>query len=371
MKYYSLDKILNTKSRYNLIIGMRSNGKTYACLKHGLEQCYKNHTTMAYLRRYREDFVGKRGEQLFAALNQNDEISKITEGHWDRIIYRSKRWYFARFDEATATTIRADDPVCFGFSLTEMEHDKSVSYPTITTVIFDEFITRQYYLQDEFVLFCNVLSTIIRQRDNVTIFLLGNTVNKYCPYFKEMGLKHVTEMEPGSIDVYKTVMNLKIAVEYCADISKSSGKGKPSDIYFSFDNPKLEMITGGSWELDLYPHIPEKYTPANVIFRYFIEFDSQLLQADIVAKSLDSGVPVIFTYIHAKTTPIKYPDTDIVFTMTPSARPNYFRNILHPVGQIDKKILHFFKSYKVFYQDNEVGEVVKNYMKTAEKDLII
>lgn len=370
MQYYSLDKILKTKSRYNLIIGMRSNGKTYACLKHGLEECYKNNTTMAYIRRYREDFIGKRGEQLFASLNHNNEISKITDGHWDQIVYRSKRWYFARFDNDQQAIVRAENPICFGFSLTEMEHDKSVSYPTITTVIFDEFITRQYYLNDEFVLFCNVLSTIIRQRDNVTIFMLGNTVNKYCPYFKEMGLKHVTEMTPGSIDVYKTVMNLKIAVEYCADLNTTTTK-KPSDIYFSFDNPKLEMITGGTWELDLYPHIPEKYTPKDVMFRYFIEFDSQLLQADIVAKSLDSGAPVAFTYIHAKTTPIKYPDSDIVFSMTPSPRPNYFRNLLRPISTIDKKILHFFRSYKVFYQDNEIGEIVKNYIKTAEKETII
>ena len=36
--------------------------------------------------------------------------------------------------------------------------------------------------------FMNVLSTIIRDRENIKIFMLGNTVNKYCPYFDEMGL---------------------------------------------------------------------------------------------------------------------------------------------------------------------------------------
>ena len=372
MKYYNLTKILEHKAKYNIIFGMRSNGKTYACLRHGIERYWKDGSTMAYIRRYREDFVGKRGDQLFASLTENGVIAEITNNKWDRVIYRARRWYLARWDEERGEIVRQEDPFCFGFSLTEMEHDKSVSYPTIRTIIYDEFITRQYYLNDEFVLFLNVLSTIVRERADATIFMLGNTVNKYCPYFKEMGLKHITEMKAGTIDIYKYPRDLKVAVEYCATPTESTTDkvSRPSDIYFAFDNPKLEMITGGVWELDIYPHLPEKYTPNEVMFRYFIEFDQQILQADIVSKNLDSGIPVAFTYIHAKTTPIKYPDTDIVFSLTPSAKPNWFRNILHPIGEIDRKILHFFRSYKVFYQDNEVGELVKNYMKVVSKETL-
>ena len=59
-------------------------------------------------------------------------------------------------------------------------------------ILFDEFITRSMYLPDEFVIFTNVLSTIIRDRNNVKIFMCGNTVNKYCPYYKEMGLNNVS-----------------------------------------------------------------------------------------------------------------------------------------------------------------------------------
>lgn len=373
MKYYNLSKILEMKCIYNVIFGMRSNGKTYACLVHGLKEHYKNGSAIAYIRRYREDFVGKRGDQLFAALCANNEIAKATEGKYDRVIYRAKRWYLAYFDNNKQEVIRAEQPFCYGFSLTEMEHDKSVSYPTIRTIIFDEFITRQYYLNDEFVLFQNVLSTIIRDRNDATIFMLGNTVNKYCPYFKDMGLRHITEMKAGSIDIYKYPKNLKVAVEYCAEPKElTTGKNsRPSDIYFAFDNPKLEMITGGSWEIDIYPHLPEKYTPKDIMFSYFIEFDQQLLQADIVAKQLDSGTPVCFTFIHVKTTPIKDPDHDILFTLVPSARPNVFRNILRPISDIDRKISHFFKTYKVFYQDNEVGELVKNYMKVVQRESLL
>src|SRR5699024_5250425 len=126
----------------------------------------------------------------------------------------------------------------------DVEHDKSTAYPKVKTIFFDEFLTRQYYLPDEFVTFMNVVSTIVRQRDDVIIFMCGNTVNQYCPYFTEMGLTHVKEMNKGVIEVYKYgESRLKVAVEYADSISKS---GKPSDVYFAFDNPNLQMITGGA-----------------------------------------------------------------------------------------------------------------------------
>ena len=371
--YYSLEPILSKKAKYNMIIGMRSNGKTYACLRHSIEEYWKNGSEVAYIRRYREDFRGKRGEQLFAALVENDEISKITDGEWTGIKYYSYRWYLTK-KSPNGDEIRAEKPFAYGFSITEMEHDKSVSYPLIRTVIYDEFITRQYYLNDEFVIFCNCLSTIIRLRTDVTIFMLGNTVNKFCPYFKEMGLKHIEQMKPGSIDTYKTVKGLRIAVEYCAT-DNTTKKSRPSDIYFSFDNPKLEMITGGVWELDIYPHLPCRYTPNDVIFSYFIEFDGQLLQCEVVqfnateifGETSDSSI--CFTYIHRKSTPLKYPDSDLIFSTRFDPRPNWFRNIKKPVCDIDRRLSKFFHNYKVFYQDNEVGELVRNYLIYCIKDM--
>ena len=96
-----------------------------------------------------------------------------------------------------------ETPFAFGFAITSQEHDKSTSYPNVRTILYDEFLTRNAYIPDEFVLFCNVLSTVIRQRDDVKIFMLGNTVNKYCPYFKEMGLNNITKQKQGTIDIYK------------------------------------------------------------------------------------------------------------------------------------------------------------------------
>ena len=353
-KYYSLDPIMEKNCTYNLIIGKRSNGKTYAALKMGLLKYCREGKQMGLIRRWREDFIGKRGAMMFSALVSNDEVVKATGGKWSDIDYYSSKWYLCKRDK-DGKKIRDEQPFCFGFSLTEMEHDKSTSYPNITTIVFDEFISRLGYVPDEFVLFCNVISTIIRDRTDVKIFMLGNTVNKYCPYFTEMGLNHIRNMKQGDIDIYTYgESELRVAVEYCVDGEK---KSKSNDYYFAFDNPKLKMITSGAWEIDVYPHLPVKYKPKDVIFLYFIEFQNDILQCEVIIKD-----GVAFTYIHKKTTPIRDDEQDLVYSTKACVRPNYRKNILKPVDNIDKKIGKFFHDYKVFYQDNEIGEIVRNYL---------
>ena len=364
-EYYTLAPILKERAHYNIIIGERSNGKTYSVLQKIVTDYAREGNQAALLRRMQEDFIGKRGAGLFEPLIDNGEIERATNGAWTSVYYYASRWFLCRYEEdKKGNTERITDtqPFMYGFALSQMEHEKGTGYPNVKTIVFDEFITRMAYLRDEFVLFMNTLSTIIRSRDDVTIFMLGNTVNKYCPYFDEMGLRHIKDMKQGEIDVYQLKHTsgkiLKVAVEYC----KPFEKGKKSDFYFAFDNQKLEMITTGVWEIDIYPHCPYHYKPKNILFTYFIEFDSELLQCEVVQVDC-----VCFTFIHRKTTPLKHPDTDLVFTTRYDARPNYRRKLTRPLLDIERKIAEFYATDKIFYQDNEVGEIVRNYLLWCNK----
>lgn len=359
-EYYNLQPILNEHAHYNLIIGERSNGKTYSVLLYIVRLYAKKGYQGALLRRMQEDFVGKRGSSLFNPLVENGEVSKATGGEYDDVYYYASRWYFCKYiedDKGRKERVVDETPFMYAFAISQMEHEKGNGYPKVKNIVFDEFITRMGYLRDEFVLFMNTLSTIIRSRDDVRIFMLGNTVNKYCPYFDEMGLRHIKEMKQGEIDVYQLKHTsgkiLKVAVEYC----KPFEKGKSSDFYFAFDNQKLEMITNGVWEIDIYPHCPYRYRPKDILFTYFIQFDDNLLQCEIVLVD-----DVYFTFIHRKTTPLKNPDTELIYSTRHDARPNWRRKITKPHLDIEHKIAAFYATDKVFYQDNEVGEVVRNYL---------
>ena len=358
-KYYSLTPILSRGAIYNMIIGERSNGKTFACLRYAIERYVQAGEQTAIVRRWDTDYKGKNGQTMFDALAAAGVIEELTGGEWTNVYYWSSRWYLCRYDEEGNRT-RVEEPFAYAFAISTGEHDKSTSYPRITTIVFDEFLTRTAYLPNEFVLYMNLLSTIIRDRDNVKIFMLGNTVNKYAPYFKEMGLTHISQMKPGDIDVYRYGEGkLTVAVEYC----KARKEGKASDIYFAFDNPKLQMITTGAWEIDVYPHAPYKHLPKDVVFTYFIIWEGTTLQADVIQRGTE-----LYTFVHIKTGDIKDPDRDLVFSPEFSPSPVRRRNILVAYDMIGKKILDQYRRDKIFYQDNEVGELLRNYLMWCKTD---
>jgi len=314
-----------------------------------------------------EDFRGKRANQLFAPLVENHVIEKLSKGKYNSVKYYSQRWYLQHIEDKKENCFTDDTPFAYAFALSSMEHDKSSSYPKVRTIIFDEFLTRNIYLTDEFITFQNVLSTIIRDRDDAVIFMLGNTVNKFCPYFKEMGLTNIKTQEQGTIDVYTYGdTGLRVAVEFTGHKKDNPIPEPPkkSDVYFAFNNPKLQMIKHGAWEIDIYPHLPCHYVPKDIKYMYFIKFDDELLQCEIIrVVEPETKRKVSFTYIHRKTTEIKDNDGKyLVYQEGFSPLRNYKRRITRPSTDIEKLILSFYKNDKVFYQDNDVGEIVRNYL---------
>lgn len=359
-EFYSLNRILKHKCHYYVIFGQRSNGKTFAVLKYALEQYLKHGKKLAILRRWKEDFKQLRGQQYFENLEKDhfqvNHILKMTHGNYDSVVFYRYRWYLARTDES-GKQVRANDYFAYAFSITEMEHDKGAGFPDVGIILFDEFITRGAYAVNEFLYFQNCISTIIRLRDGIPIFMLANSVNKFCPYFAEMGLKHAKYMKPGDLDIYTYGDNneLKVAVEHTETVNKDA----KSNVYFAFDksNPHLQMITGGEWEIGVYPHCPYSFTQYDIKFIYFIEFDNSILQCEIVVKDGQT-----FTFIHRKTTPLKNREKDIILSPKFSSNPRHVRNIAKTNIKQFQRIFWYFQNDKVFYDTNESGEIVRNYL---------
>lgn len=358
-KYYSLKKIIAENADYNIIIGERSNGKTYATLEKILSDYVEHKKEGAYIRRWRDDIIGKRAETVFKSLCENGTVAKLTKNEYETIIFSRGAWHLAKYDSESKRMKADKNAFCYAFSLSDVEHDKSTSYPNVYNIVFDEFLTRRYYLPDEFIIFMNVLSTIIRDRENIKIFMLGNTVNKYCPYFAEMGLNNIEQMEQGAIDVYSFGNALKIAVEYC----NPTKEGKKSNKYFAFDNPRLNMITKGAWELSIYPHLSQGYKikQDSIIFSFVVCFNSKKLSCDVINQGND-----LFIFVHNKTTEIK--DSELVYSMEYTPRTLTRKSFLNPVDKIDMKIKAFFQSNRVFYQSNEIGEIMHNYLLACVKN---
>lgn len=366
-KYWDINPIKKIPAQYRIIFGERSNGKTYGVLKYMIEDYFKRGAQFAYVRRWPDDIKTRKMQQLFESLVKNGEINKITGGAYNGIKYKYGKFYLIATtvdEDGKKVEVEDENPFAFTFSISAMEHDKSIAYPGIMHIMFDEFISRVAYIPDEFSMFMNILSTLIRERDDIDIWMLGNTVTKECPYFREMGLRHVIKQEPGTIDTYtysKNGQELLIAVEYTQNLAS-----KKSDKYFIFDNPKLEMITGGAWELAIYPHLFEKYKPNQVLYTFFVNYRDTILQCELV-----EGRKGMFIYTHIKTTELKYNEDDLVYCTDPSSSRMVRMDITKPTYPLEKRIYQMIMDDRICFQDNEIGEVFNDYLKWCRSHQII
>lgn len=343
-------------ARYYAVFGERSNGKTYGAIWYALLDYFAYARPMAIVRRYHEDLVRSRAMRLMTPLAENGWITYFTNGLYDHVYYYGGTWYLAGTDDK-GKEIKADAPFAYAYELTQAEHDKSSGDLEYANVVFDEFISRKY-LVDEFVIYMNTLSTIIRNKPDVRIWMCGNAINPYgCPYWREMGLSHARDMAPGATDCYDYGQS---GLRVCVHRTEPSGDKSSAAAYFAFDNPKLSMITGGDWEIDLYPHIPRKIRPMDIRFTFFVVYDGEILHCDVVKQ--DNAE---FITVHKKTTELKEPDHDLIYKLDADPRRNWRQYLNRPYYPVEKRIWDLVRQGKIFFADNMVGEVWRNYLQSC------
>lgn len=346
MEYYDITKLKKKfpNCEIYMIYGEKSNGKTFSInLQVILENYFTTGKQGAYIRRWTEDIMGAAPASMY-----NSIWNKIKNDHpeYKGIIYYRKAWYLVKQDDK-----RESRPFCYAFSIGSVDHTNGSAFPDITSIFFDEFATRGQYQPDEIAKFQVLLSNIIRDRGDVTIYMAANTVNKFCPYFQQIGFK------PDSLKQGDSVC-LKIGkTRYAIEYAKSTEGGKPSDKYFA-PSKTVSMITKGAWEMADYPKAPASWTKKDIKFSIFIIFNGSYIQGDYIALK-DGGF--LFFY-PKKEKSIKNPTRDIVFSDEPDYRGNWYSCITRPTDELTKFIALQFEKGKVFYADDDTGEILRNYI---------
>lgn len=72
-----------------------------------------------------------------------------------------------------------------------------------------------------------------------------------------------------------------------------------------------------------------------------------------------------------KTTPIKDEDNSLIYSLEMNGKPNYKRKLISTASYLEQQVSRYFATDKVFYQNNEVGEIVRNYLLTSAKTNIV
>lgn len=237
--FYRLDELLKESPDIAMAFGQRGNGKTFAVLKYCLEQYKKTSKEFVYIRRWADDVKTANMQLLFGPL---DETVKKIFGDNYTIKYWQKKFFL--FDE------ESEERTIIGhvIALTESHHQKSVSYPNVGTIFFDEFIQQsgERIIPSETQKWESILSTIIRFRQDVKVFMMANTVSKFTQYFSYYHIP-INSMSQGDI-IVRDFPNasksgkLRVVCEYC---EKAEGIAKETSKYIIDSN----MITEGMWEI--------------------------------------------------------------------------------------------------------------------------
>ena len=360
--YYNIAPIDATGAIYRLIVGQRSNGKTYSVCKHIVEDYFNEGKRGAYIRRYEESITPKNLQSLFNPHLQL--IWELSEHKWNSIFYRAKEFHLCAIDSEGKIIAKDDTAFCITAAINTSENTKGEDRGEVHTIVFDEFMTRSGYLNNEFVRFMNLLSTLIRDRENAVVYMLANTVNKYCPYFAEMGLKHIDKLAQGEIAIYNYgSSDLTVAVELCDEVQATKHTASK---YFAFDNPQLQMITRGAWEFQIYPRAPYKILPEDIVLKFYIQFAEQLLACEVVHSTLKQYCNDVFIFVHPQTKDINVDDFTIMYVSDFSSCRMHVRYLKDQPTEGHKLIYSLIQRKAVCFSDNDTGEVFRNWLQEMQ-----
>lgn len=178
--FWDINKTLTYNILINIILGNRGGGKSYGAKKRAIDNFIKKREQFGYIRRYKED-LKKPMEQFFKDIE------------WEYPDYEFKVMgdkFLCRLRPADEKEKWTEDDICgYGFVLSTANNKKSISFPKITMLIYDEFLLdkgNQRYLTNEVEQLLNLYETVARPgtgHPRVILFLLANAISVTNPYF--------------------------------------------------------------------------------------------------------------------------------------------------------------------------------------------
>lgn len=340
-----------------ILISSRSTGKTTNLLIISIILFLMYGITTPYIRQ-RPDMTARQNiEKLFEVIRACGYIKDLTDGQYNNVYYFGHKMYLCHIDEKGERDGRSE-AFMYALDLTQNEvYKSSLNMPTGDFCIFDEFISSTY-ANNEFIILCDLLKTILRDRLTGKIFLLANTTNYYNEYLRELYIQDevlkVAEDEPF---IKLTKKKTRIFVHLISNRNKQ--RAKVNTLYFGFDNPKLASITGGSWAVDSYPHFFRDDERELVAKDFYITYAGKILQLDLyISPKLGKHV-----FVHD------------AIKINERARRIYTigeiddRRQAYKFGdtKIDKILWRLYNANKWYYYNNDIGFTVDTYVNKANK----
>lgn len=335
---------------YLFLIGARGNGKSYAVKSHLLKQAFENiedgkcFKQLAYIRRYDLDCKDSLLEPYFADM----PIQEITNGLYSYISVFRKKIYFANIDSDG----KVKREICIGqcFSLSGAEHYKSLMFPQIYNIIFEEVISENnsYLFREATMKFQQLISTILRNRKG-KVYLIGNTLSRICPYYNEFGLMDAENIPIGKAHDYK-FDKTNIRVYHVKPTNYNSGM---------FFGNSAKNITSGQYITETQPHLHDDIRNYDIKYSCVLKYDRFMYLLQFLKHKENKNEYV--WYVSPKTTEIKKDSRVIALEYNSSV---YWTHGFLPYTANEKRIFKMLLDEKlVCFSDNLTGTEFNNIIK--------
>lgn len=258
-KYYSPVPIIEYGEKIGSpaigIAGGKGNGKTYGIILYYLKQRLENGRVLRYLRRYRESISPKALQSLCKPQRQN--LINLTGGRFNDFQYFQNRFWFVRRDDSGKIVEKDRQPFMICSALNSVEANTGADEGECSAVFYDEFLSREKEIADEFYNLMIFYSNCTRNRVYYCpLILVGNTVTRDSSLITNFGVD-MYNLKKGEITVVKNSKKEPVIVfEYCDEVEVMKEAG---DAFYSrFENDRIKMIYKGDWTTGAYPYLAKQ-----------------------------------------------------------------------------------------------------------------
>lgn len=225
--YWNIHKTLTYNKLINVIVGNRGGGKSFGAKEWCIDQFIKKKEQFGYIRRYKDE-ADEPIKQFF---------KDIEYKYPDYEFKTTNKYLYIRLKPVDPKTKWTEDDIAgYVLILSTASNKKSISYPNITTLVFDEFILEkglQNYLPNEPQKLLNLYETVARpgtEHPRVRLFMLANAITISNPYFLYWGLSMPTKKDKNGKYIWlhksKPILVEDVRNEHFIDRKKNTEFGK-------------------------------------------------------------------------------------------------------------------------------------------------
>lgn len=326
------------------VIGGKGTGKTWGCVDKAIVDYYASGEKLPffYVRRYDKTFTRSICGNLLNSHRQT--IINCSGGKHNTAELSGKVFEVMNKTQDTKGNDKRTrkNIIAYCRSLNNVHTETGDDKGEISCAIYDEFLSRDGELKDEFLLLNILHSNMLRNRTNkfTPLWLLGNTVSRDSAVAENFGIK-MRDLKRG-LNLYTNKKGIpRIIVYYTPETIANTESA--SMFYDRFENEHINMISHGDW----------------VLGNYNIASQNQLYKKGFTWKFFNNNVAVNVTmYINGL--------TPVIIVKRPSE--NYNLSVSPIVGSkniltIPRQIINCVINGAMYAETSEIGEDFRDICK--------